>query len=257
MQTVIILSLQRVTTMYKILVIEDDVMMNDMLSMYLSEEGYSVKQATRADEGLRAFTDWVPDIVLLDLVLPDRNGIEVCSVIREQSNVPVMIVSMKTEVSERVQALKAGADDYMCKPFSMHEMSARVEALLRRSHISVAEVPAGPVPEERTDNNDPVQLDAERRLLLVRGKLVETTFSEYELMKLFLTYPGKVFSREELINAIRGFDSFVTDRAIDVHIVNLRKKIELNPKEPRLIRTVWGFGYKYTVDKTSASPAML
>jgi DNA-binding response OmpR family regulator len=159
---------------------------------------------------------------------------------------------MKTEVSERVQALKAGADDYMCKPFSMHELSARVEALLRRSHISAAaETVAETIPEESADHNDPVRLDTERRLLLVRGRLVETTFSEYELMKLFLAYPGKVFSREELINAIRGFDSFVTDRAIDVHIVNLRKKIEQNPKEPRLIRTVWGFGYKYTVDHSA------
>lgn len=246
----IIYPLQRVTTtMYKILVIEDDVMMNDMLSMYLSEEGYSVSQAMRAEDGLRTAIDWVPDIVLLDLVLPDRDGIEVCGLIRQHSNVPIMIVSMKTEVSERVQALKAGADDYMCKPFSMHELSARVEALLRRSHITVIESPEEAVPEERADNDDPVQLDPERRLLLVRGQLVETTFSEYELMKLFLAYPGKVFSREELINAIRGFDSFVTDRAIDVHIVNLRRKIEQNPKEPRLIRTVWGFGYKYMADK--------
>ncbi|QAY67161.1 response regulator transcription factor [Paenibacillus protaetiae] len=239
--------------MYKILVIEDDVMMSDMLSMYLSEEGYSVSQAVRADEGLRLLIDWMPDIVLLDLVLPDRDGIEVCELIRERSNVPIMIVSMKTEVSERVHALKAGADDYMCKPFSMHELSARVEALLRRSHSLTKADHEVHSEQGPADNDDPVQLDLERRLLVVRGQLIETTFSEYELMKLFLAYPGKVFSREELINAIRGFDSFVTDRAIDVHIVNLRKKIEQNPKEPRLIRTVWGFGYKYTVDKPAGA----
>lgn len=240
--------------MYKVLVIEDDVMMSDMLSMYLSEEGYSVMQANRADDGLRLAAEFNPDLVLLDLILPDLDGMEVCALIRKRSNVPIMILSMKSEVSERVQALKAGADDYMCKPFSMHEMTARVEALIRRSNTMQAETAQQvAVTVETADEREPIQLDFERRLLLVRGQFVETTFSEYELMKLFLAYPGKVFSREELINAIRGFDSFVTDRAIDVHIVNLRKKIEQNPKEPRLIRTVWGFGYKYTAQHTSTS----
>ncbi|OMF32638.1 DNA-binding response regulator [Paenibacillus sp. FSL H8-0548] len=238
--------------MYKVLVIEDDVMMSDMLSMYLTEEGYSVMQAYRADEGLRLALEFAPNLVLLDLILPDLDGMEVCALLRKRSNVPIMILSMKSEVSERVQALKAGADDYMCKPFSMHEMTARVEALIRRSNTmqtdSVQQIAAA---VEGLEDSDPIQLDFERRLLLVRGVLVETTFSEYELMKLFLAYPGKVFSREELINTIRGFDSFVTDRAIDVHIVNLRKKIEQNPKEPKLIRTVWGFGYKYTAEHSS------
>ncbi|MDQ0062317.1 response regulator transcription factor [Paenibacillus harenae] len=238
--------------MYKVLVIEDDVMMSDMLSMYLSEEGYSVAQAYRADDGIKLAAEFGPDLVLLDLMLPDLDGMEVCAVIRKRSNVPIMILSMKSEVSERVQALKAGADDYMCKPFSMHEMTARVEALIRRSQTTISEaVLQAAATNEALDDLDPIQLDFERRLLLVRGQLVETTFSEYELMKLFLAYPGKVFSREELINTIRGFDSFVTDRAIDVHIVNLRKKIEQNPKEPRLIRTVWGFGYKYTADHST------
>lgn len=238
--------------MYKVLVIEDDVMMSDMLSMYLSEEGYSVMQAYRADDGLRLSSEFNPDLVLLDLILPDLDGMEVCALIRKRSNVPIMILSMKSEVSERVQALKAGADDYMCKPFSMHEMTARVEALIRRSNTMQTETAQQvSAAVEATEEGELIQLDFERRLLLVRGKLVETTFSEYELMKLFLAHPGKVFSREELINTIRGFDSFVTDRAIDVHIVNLRKKIEQNPKEPRLIRTVWGFGYKYTAQHTS------
>jgi len=131
----------------------------------------------------------------------------------------------------------------------MHELTARAEALIRRSNVIYGEAAVAVAATMEVSDKpaqEMIQLDMERRLLLVRGQLVETTFSEYELMKLFLAHPNKVFSREELINAIRGFDSFVTDRAIDVHIVNLRKKIELNPKEPRLIRTVWGFGYKYT-----------
>lgn len=232
--------------MYKVLVIEDDVMMSNMLSMYLTEEGYEVKQAYKGQDGLQLAAEFDPHLVLLDLMLPDVDGIEVCMQLRGSSIVPIMILSMKSEVSERVQALKAGADDYLCKPFSMHELTARVEALIRRSIMIQAE--AVKETASAVETEEPIQLDTERRLLVVRGQPIETTFSEYELMKLFLSHPGKVFSREELINAIRGFDSFVTDRAIDVHIVNLRKKIEQNPKEPRLIRTVWGFGYKYTAE---------
>lgn len=228
--------------MYRVLVIEDDLIMGDMLSMYLAEEGYSVRLGPTAADGMRLLGEFDPHIVLLDLMLPDRDGMELCEEIRESSQVPIMIISMKTEVSERVQALKAGADDYLCKPFSMHELTARVYALIRRTQTMsrISETPeAPPTP------HDPIQLDIDRRSLKVRGVPVDTTFSEFEIMKLFLAHPGKVFSREDLINAIRGFDSFVTDRAIDVHVVNLRKKIEQNPREPRFIRTVWGVGYKY------------
>jgi DNA-binding response OmpR family regulator len=235
--------------MYKVLIIEDDVMMSEMLSMYLSGEGYRVKQAMDGTGGMKQFESFEPDIVLLDLMLPDCNGTDLCGELRNISSVPIMIISMKSEVSERVHALRAGADDYMCKPFSMHELNARVEALIRRSRLiqPVAAASSGAlaaVVQEQQPDRD-IRLDTDRRLLLVRGELVETTFSEFELMKLFLSHPGKVFSREDLINAIRGFDSFVTDRAIDVHIVNLRRKIEVNPKEPQFIRTVWGVGYKY------------
>jgi len=230
--------------MYKVLVVEDDVMMSDMLSMYLSEEGYEVKQAFDGNQGLQLIEQFRPHLLLLDLMLPDMNGIDLCSEVRDKSTIPIMILSMRSEVSERVSALKAGADDYLCKPFSMHELTARVEALIRRSiHMtSTYEETSSLQPE--ADNT--IMLDYERRQLVVRGEAVETTFSEYEIMKLFITSPNKVFSRDELISAVRGFDSFVTDRSIDVHIVNLRKKIETNPKEPKLIKTVWGFGYKYS-----------
>lgn len=232
--------------MYKVLVIEDDVMMNDMLSMYLSEEGYEMKQAFTGKDGLQLIDQFMPHLLLLDLMLPDMNGIDLCSEVRESSTMPIMILSMKSEVSDRVSALKAGADDYLCKPFSMHELTARVEALIRRSIQMTSDVKEKEESFIAVEEENSIQLDYERRQLIVRGQAVETTFSEYEIMKLFLTSPNKVFSRDELISAIRGFDSFVTDRAIDVHIVNLRKKIEQNPREPKLIKTVWGFGYKYS-----------
>ncbi|MFC4811139.1 response regulator transcription factor [Paenibacillus sp. GCM10023250] len=234
--------------MYKLLVIEDDAMMSEMLSMYMSGEGYEIQQAENGEQGLTLLASFEPDVVLLDLMLPDWDGTELCIRMRRQSAVPIMIVSMKSDVSERVQALRAGADDYLRKPFSMHELSARVEALIRRSRLTQAGAAAEHPEADGLEAEREIKLDAERRLLLVRGGFVETTFSEFEIMKLFLSHPGKVFTREDLINAIRGFDSFVTDRAIDVHIVNLRRKIEKNPKEPHYIRTVWGVGYKYVTE---------
>ncbi|PZD95460.1 DNA-binding response regulator [Paenibacillus sambharensis] len=236
--------------MQKILVIEDDAIMGHMLCMYLSEEGYDVKQALNGKDGLQLMDELKPDVILLDLMLPDIDGMELCVDIRKRSDVPIMIVSMKTEVSERVHALKAGADDYLCKPFSLHELTARVYALIRRAQGSAKSGGAGAdfrseQAEDMSARSEEIKLDIERRLLIVRGQHVETTFSEFEIMRLFISHPGKVFSREDLINAIRGFDSFVTDRAIDVHIVNLRKKVEENPRSPRFIKTVWGVGYKY------------
>lgn len=231
------------TSMYKIIVIEDDVMMSNMLAMYLVEEGYEVKEAATGTAGIELINQYKPDLVLLDLILPDMDGLVVCEHIRQLSTVPIMILSTKSEVSERVQALRAGADDYLCKPFSMHELTARVEAILRRSvHLTNLDN----ISEAGQSIKDIIELDHDRRILIVRGTPVETTFSEYEIMRLFLNSPNKVYSRDELISALRGFDSFVTERSIDVHIVNLRKKIELNPKEPQMIKTVWGFGYKFT-----------
>ena len=236
--------------MNKILLIEDDVIMGDMLCMYLSEEGYEVKHAMNGADGMKLLQHFEPDVLLLDLLLPDCDGAELCARIRESSELPIMIVSMKTEVSERVNALKTGADDYLCKPFSLHELTARVHALLRRARSARRESAAAPAQtaaDQGTESaGERIRLDLDKRLLFIGGQPVETTFSEFEIMKLFIHHPGKVYSREDLINAIRGFDSYVTDRAIDVHIVNLRKKIEQDPRSPRFIKTVWGVGYKFT-----------
>lgn len=238
--------------MHKVLVIEDDAIIGDMLVMYLDEEGFNVSRKATGKEGLHALQEWSPDIVLLDLMLPDMDGLELCRLFRQISNVPILIISMKTKITERVSALAAGADDYLSKPFSMHELIARVHALIRRSQNYQTSFPAVSAVLSESDKvlsaslvSTIIRLDSDTRSMRVHGNIIETTFSEFEIMRCFLEHPGKVFSREDLINAIRGFDSYVTDRAIDVHIANLRKKIEDNPKEPKRIRTVWGVGYKY------------
>ncbi|KEQ24393.1 response regulator transcription factor [Paenibacillus tyrfis] len=229
--------------MSKVLLVEDDQSIADMISIYLSEENYTVYCAANGEQGKELFSRHEPDVVILDLMLPDTNGIELCKHFRTVSNVPIMIVSAKSEVSERVNALMIGADDYLCKPFSMRELAARTSALLRRSALTQAVRPAAedPVPMETKD----IVLDLEKRGIYLHGQAVETTYSEFEIMKNFWLHPGKVFSREELLNKIRGIDSFVTERSVDVHITNLRKKIETDPKEPKYIKTVWGVGYKF------------
>lgn len=231
--------------MNKVLIIEDDNMIGEMLSMYLTEEGYAVKRSENGNAGLMQLEPFAPDLIVLDLVLPDMDGIVLCGELRRRTCAPIMIVSMRTEVSERVNALASGADDYISKPFSMRELTARVAALIRRSRMTAFAEPSPPLQEAPVGGEHAITLDAERRAMRVGDRFVETTYSEFEIMKLFLDNEGKVFSREELIHAVRGFDSFVTDRAIDVHIVNLRRKIEEDPKEPKHIKTVWGVGYKF------------
>ncbi|MFE5318977.1 response regulator transcription factor [Paenibacillus sp. NPDC056579] len=227
--------------MYKVFIIEDDTIIGDMLCMYLSEEGYVVNRTESGKEALAILEEFVPDIILLDIILPDISGIQLCGELRKKSTVPILVISMKTEVMDRVNALHAGADDYLCKPFSMRELSAKVAAMIRRTYYNRQ------MRVETTEAASPnrIFLNYEKRSLYVNGAQVETTFSEFEIMKLFIGNPGKVYSREELINAVRGFDSFVNDRAIDVHIGNLRKKIEEDSKQPKYIKTVWGVGYKF------------
>jgi DNA-binding response OmpR family regulator len=235
-----------VTLLTRVLVIEDDPIIGEMLNLYLSEEKFDVQRVDTARDGMHALDDFDPDIILLDLMLPDASGTELCDEFRQQTSTPIIVTSMKTTVADRIKAISAGADDYMCKPFSMQELKARMNAVLRRTSGSGVEQPeSAKKPSDGAASQSGISLDLERRTIVVNGRNIETTFSEYEIMKLFVQHPGRVFSREELINTVRGIDSFINDRAIDVHITNLRRKIENNPKEPHFIKTVWGVGYKF------------
>ncbi|MDF2964456.1 MAG: two component transcriptional regulator, winged helix family [Paenibacillus sp.] len=226
--------------MSKVLLIEDDQSIADMISIYLTEEEYTVHWAADGKQGMELFRAIEPDVIMLDVMLPDTNGIDLCRELRAVSSVPIMMISAKSEVSERVKALVIGADDYLCKPFSMRELAARTGALLRRSTMGKAPNEAVSATEAQT-----IKVDLEKRCIYLQNHPVETTFSEFEIMRHFWLHPGKVFSREELLNNIRGIDTFVTERSVDVHITNLRKKVEADPKEPKHIKTVWGVGYKF------------
>ncbi len=226
--------------MPKVLIIEDDQSIADMMTIYLEEEGYTVTWASDGEEGKKLLQSAEPDIIILDVMLPDTDGITLCGEIRLVTVIPILMVSAKKEVADRVNALLVGADDYLCKPFSMRELAARLTALLRRSAMTPVVEPAA-----AKDVRPAVHMDMSRRVLYVADKLVETTYSEFEIMKVLWLHPNNVFSREELLNRIRGIDTYVTERSVDVHITNLRKKIEADPKNPRFIKTVWGVGYKF------------
>jgi DNA-binding response OmpR family regulator len=231
--------------MSNVLLIEDDQSIADMISIYLTEEDYQVHWAGNGKLGVELFASVNPDVIILDIMLPDTNGIELCREFRTSSTVPILMISAKSEVSERVKALIIGADDYLCKPFSMRELAARTGALLRRSSINRTSHASSPAAAETGIDPQTITIDIEKRCIYLQNHPVETTFSEFEIMRHFWLHPGKVFSREELLNNIRGIDSFVTERSVDVHITNLRKKVEADPKEPKHIKTVWGVGYKF------------
>ncbi|MFC4597854.1 response regulator transcription factor [Cohnella hongkongensis] len=237
--------------MTRVLVIEDDPIIGEMLTLYLSEENFDVQRVETARDGKLALHTFSPDMILLDLMLPDSSGTELCAEFRRLTAVPIIVISMKPSVTVRIQAISNGADDFLVKPFSMQELKVRMEAVLRRTLSSspgvrpVAEpIGHGPAPGGSA-SSEGLTLDLERRTIVLDGVHIEMTFSEYEIMKLFYQHPNRVFSREELINAVRGIDSFINDRAIDVHVTNLRRKLEKNPKEPQYIKTVWGVGYKF------------
>ncbi|CCC85205.1 sensory transduction protein regX3 [Paenibacillus polymyxa M1] len=228
--------------MSNVLIIEDDNMLGDTLSLYLTGEGYNVTRVELATEGIALLNKEQPDIILLDLLLPDLDGVNPCPLIRKHTDVPIIVISTENNISERIRTLTLGADDYICKPFSMQELKARIEALFRRIKITRLQG-RNTSPEAEPENG--ISLDLARRMVIVNGQMVEMTYSEFELMKLFYSNRGIVFSRYALIQALRGTDSFINERAVDVHINHLRRKIEKDPKKPQLIKTIWGIGYKF------------
>lgn len=241
--------LKGVLMMTRVLVIEDDPIIGEMLTLYLTEENFEVQRVESAREGKFSLGTFKPDILLLDLMLPDASGTELCADFRQLTAIPIIVISMKPSVTVRIQAISNGADDFLVKPFSMQELKVRMDAVLRRT-ANLRTVPTAPAHSREasqtgTESQRGLVLDLERRTIVLDGEHIETTFSEYEIMKLFYQHPNRVFSREELINAVRGIDSFINDRAIDVHVTNLRRKLEKNPKEPQFIKTVWGVGYKF------------
>lgn len=225
--------------MYQILVIEDEKKIADVIKAYLEREGYLVNLAFSGSEGLKQIEKNPPHLIVLDLMLPDVAGEAVCQQLREKSAVPIIMVTARSSEEEKVYGLNIGADDYLTKPFSPKELVARVKSLLRRAYAN------GQVLKEVLQFNNYLYIDLPKRKVLVKGKEVNLTPVEFKLLTLLAKNPGRVFSRFELINKVQGYDFEGYERTIDAHIKNLRHKLEENAKNPKLLKTVFGVGYKF------------
>ena len=223
----------------KIVVIDDEASVQDVVRGYLEKDGYLVYVAGNGHDGLAVAERTKPGLVVLDLMLPDVPGEEICREIRSRSDVPILMLTAKASEDERVDGLALGADDYLTKPFSPRELVARVRAILRRTQGTET-----PLVEILSFDGGALEIDTVQHEVRRNGELVELTPNEYKLLLTLARYPGRVYSRFELINHVQGYEYEGYERTIDAHVKNLRKKIESDPKHPRYVETVFGAGYR-------------
>jgi DNA-binding response OmpR family regulator len=226
----------------RILLVDDEHAIQTLLSYPLRKDGYEVVQATDGRAALARFAEGSYDLVVLDLMLPQLDGLEVCRRIRARSTVPIIMLTARAEEIDKVVGLELGADDYITKPFSMREFRSRVKAALRRAEMQPHDSsPTGDGPLDVAG----LRIDFDKRAVRVRDEVVQTTFVEFEILAALASHPGRVYTREMLLTRIWGDAAYRDPRTIDVHIRHLREKIELDPKQPEYLFTVRGVGYRF------------
>ncbi len=218
-----------------ILIVEDEEKIAALLRDYLENANFSTSTLNRGDKVVSHIKQTPPNLILLDIMLPGKDGMEVCKEIRKFSDVPIIMVTARVEEIDRLIGLELGADDYICKPFSPREVVARVKAVLKRTH-------AKPVEEKLIVGQ--ITLDHNLRLVTIADEAINLTPNEFDLLKVLLSHPNRVFSRSELLNQVQGYDFEGYDRTIDSHIKNLRKKITSKLPGQEIITSVYGVGYK-------------
>ena len=224
----------------KILIVEDEQNIVDILSFNLSREGYDTLEAYDGRTGLQLALEQNPDLILLDLMMPQLSGSEACMKIREFSDVPIIMLTARSEDADKLMGFACGADDYVTKPFNILELKARIKALLRRAGGPSR---AGRSPALLTVGD--LSLDTEQRVALRDGRTIDLTAKEYDLIELLMKNPRRVYSRESLMNLVWGYSYAGDYRTVDVHIRRLREKLEKKPAEPEYIMTKWGVGYYF------------
>lgn len=228
----------------KVLVVDDEKMIVKGIKFSLIQDYSVVDCAYDGEEALDMAKNNDYDIILLDIMLPKMNGLEVCQQIREFSNVPIIMLTAKGDDMDKIMGLEYGADDYITKPFNILEVKARIKAIMRRSSNTMIHPPQPP--ENSTDIvTGDLRLDVQGRRLFILGSEINVTSREFDLLKILVLNPNKVYSREELLNLIWGYEYPGDVRTVDVHIRRLREKIERNPSEPKYVFTKWGVGYYY------------
>jgi DNA-binding response OmpR family regulator len=229
----------------RIVIIDDEPWVHEVVRGYLEREGYIVYSAMTGREGLELAQSKQPALLVLDLMLPDVPGEQVCAEIRSRSDVAILMLTAKAEEDQRIEGLERGADDYLVKPFSPRELVARVKAILRRAEGSEM-----PLVAQLSFDDGRLRIDTVRHEVLVDGEPVMLTASEYKLLVALASYPGRVYSRFELINRVQGHDFEGYERTIDAHVKNLRRKIEPDAHAPRYVETVHGVGYRLAAKRS-------
>ncbi|MEE1115341.1 MAG: response regulator transcription factor [Clostridia bacterium] len=222
----------------KILVVDDDTNISDMLKIYFENEGYEVKTANDGAEGVNMFKMYEPDLVLLDIMLPKKDGWQVCREIRKVSSKPVIMITAKGEVFDKVLGLELGADDFVVKPFDMKELSARVKAVLRRYQAHTNQS------DEEVVKFENIEISLQKYELKLKGKSVDIPPKELELLYFLASNYNRVFTRDQLLDKVWGFDYLGDSRTVDVHVKRLREKLE-GVSDAWVLKTVWGVGYKF------------
>lgn len=225
----------------KILVVDDESQITELLKSYLEREGYQVAVAADGEEALTIADAERPDLILLDLMLPKKNGYEVCREIRAKSRIPIIMLTARDEEPDKIVGLELGADDYITKPFSPREAVARVRAVLRRSEPGS--------PEGKIIRTGSLEIDSLRHEVRKNGDVIELTPTEFKILETLADSPRRVYTRLQLVEEVQGYSFEGYERTIDAHIKNLRQKIEDDPKNPRLIGTVYGVGYRFEPER--------
>lgn len=229
---------------YSVLIVDDDIKLVKLLQTYFVKEGFVTYCADNGLDALQLVNERKPDILILDLMLPELSGWDVCRKIRKDNDLPILMLTARDDESDRLIGLEIGADDYVTKPFSPKEVVARVKAILRRTH--------GKFVKSEALKIGSIRIDWERHEVTRDNKLIELTPTEFKLLEVLAVNSGKVFSRLHLAEKTQGYTFEGYERTIDAHIKNLRRKIEFNPKEPQYIQTVYGIGYKFIGDANEA-----
>ncbi len=230
--------------MKKILVIDDEIAIRDLIELVLKRENYQVKTAENGVIGLMEINSFRPDLVLLDLMLPDYSGYDLCREIVKKSSIPVIMLSAKNETIDKVLGLELGAEDYMTKPFDNRELIARIKVVLRRHE---------PSDQIKNDNMEPIiygklEIDLEAKRVLKEGNQISLTAKEFKILETLSKRPKKIFTRDELLEIVWGYEYLGDSRSVDMTIMRLRKKLEDDSENPRYVKTIYGFGYQFGGD---------
>jgi DNA-binding response OmpR family regulator len=225
-----------------ILIIDDDEKLNQLLKDFLGDFGFETVSATHPADGLTLLKKKSPDLVILDVMMPDMDGFEVCKAIRQTHTVPIIMLTARGEVTDKVVGLELGADDYLAKPFEPRELVARIHSVLRRSQK---------IDDSRPQKFGRLEIDFPRRIVKLDGEIVDLTTNEFVALALLVKNAGKVMDRDQILQELRGMDCDAFNRSVDITMSRLRQKLKDNPKIPTFIRTVWGTGYVFIGDENA------